>query len=80
MKTIILTAGKIDYTRLPFGMHQSNATIPVNGKPVISWILDDLIQKGFTEITVVVRDENTRLKQLLEKHYNKRIQLDINPY
>ena len=77
MKTIILTAGKIDYTRLPFGMHQSNATIPVNGKPVISWILDDLIQKGFTEITVVVRDENTRLKQLLEKHYNKRIQLDI---
>ena len=77
MKTIILTAGKIDYTRLPFGMHQSNATIPVNGKPVISWILDDLIQKGFTEITVVVRDENTRLKQLLEKHYNKRIQLDV---
>ena len=77
MKTLILTAGKIDYTRLPFGMHQSNATIPVNGKPVISWILDDLIQKGFSEIGVVIRAENNILKQLLQKHYSKRIKLQI---
>ncbi len=77
MKTLILTAGKIDYTRLPFGMHQSNATIPVNGKPVISWILDDLIQKDYTDISIVVRSENARLKQLLQKHYSKRIQLDV---
>ena len=77
MKTLILTAGKIDYTRLPFGMHQSNATIPVNGKPVISWILDDLIKKGIEEISIVIREENNGLKQLLEKHYSKRIGLKI---
>lgn len=79
MKTIILSAGKIDYTCLPFGMHQSNATIPLNGKPVISWILDDLIQKGITEITVVVRKENAKLIQLLEKHYSKRQKVSIAP-
>jgi len=77
VKTIILTAGKIDYTRLPFGTHQSNATIPVNGKPVISWILDDLIQKGMTDITIVVREENTKLHQLLEKHYGQRIHIQL---
>lgn len=77
MRTLILAAGKIDYTRLPFGMHQSNATIPVNGKPVISWILDDLIQKGFSSIELVLREENERLKQLLDKHYSKRIELQI---
>ncbi len=77
MKTLILTAGKIDYTRLPFGMHQSNSTIPVNGKPVISWILDDLIKKDITEIYIVIRKENHRLKQLLEKHYSKRLTLKI---
>lgn len=77
MNTIILSAGKIDYRQLPFGVHQSNATIPVNGKPVISWILDDLIQKGYQTITIVVREENTKLKQLLQKHYSKRIQLKI---
>jgi dTDP-glucose pyrophosphorylase len=77
LKTLILTAGKIDYTRLPFGMHQSNSTIPVNGKPVISWILDDLIKKEITEIYIVIRKENHRLKQLLEKHYSKRLALKI---
>lgn len=77
MRTIILAGGKIDYTQLPFGMHQSNATIPVNGKPVISWILDDLIQKGMMDITIVLREENTKLIQLLEKHYGKRIDLHL---
>ena len=79
MKTLILSGGKIDYTRLPFGMHQSNATIPVNGKPVISWILDDLIQKGIKEVSMVIRCENQKLKQLLEKHYSKRLQVTLIP-
>lgn len=77
MKTLILSAGKIDYTRLPFGMHQSNATIPVNGKPVISWILDDLISKGFDEIVVASSLENQRLIQMLEKNYSHRISLNV---
>jgi len=77
LKTLILAAGKIDYTRLPFGVHQSNATIPVNGKPVISWILDDLILKNVKDIRIVIREENSRLEQLLQKHYSQRIQLDI---
>lgn len=77
MKTIILAAGKIDYTQLPFGMHQSNATVPVNGKPVISWILDDLIRKKHTNITVVIRTENHRLQQLLTNHYAPKTKLTI---
>lgn len=77
MKTIILAAGKIDYTQLPFGMHQSNATVPVNGKPVISWILDDLIRKKHINITVVIRRENHRLQQLLMNHYSPKVKLNI---
>lgn len=77
MNTIILAAGKIDYTQLPYGTHQSNSTIPVNGKPVISWILDDLIQKGKSEITVVLRSDNQKLIQLLDKHYKQKINLTV---
>jgi dTDP-glucose pyrophosphorylase len=77
LKTIILSAGKIDYKHLPFGMHQSNATIPVNGKPVISWILDDLISKGFNEVVVALNKENYKLIQMLEKNYCHRIKLDL---
>ncbi|MCU0421851.1 MAG: hypothetical protein MUC81_03490 [Bacteroidia bacterium] len=76
-QTLILAAGKIDYTKLPYGTHQSNATIPVNGKPVISWILDDLIKKGNSEVTVVLRSDNHKLKQLLDKHYKQKLTLHI---
>lgn len=75
--TIILCAGKIDYTRLPIGSHQSNATIPINGKPVISWILDDLIRKEIEEVTVVIRAENKKLREVLENHYHKRMDIVI---
>ena len=75
--TIILSAGKIDYTRLPIGSHQSNATIPINGKPVISWILDDLIRKEIENITVVIRAENHKLREVLENHYHKRANITI---
>ncbi len=75
--TIILSAGKIDYTRLPIGSHQSNATIPINGKPVISWILDDLIRKEIENVTVVIRAENHKLREVLETHYHKRMNIII---
>ncbi len=73
VSTILLCAGKVDISNLPIGTNISNATIPVNGKPVIAWILDDLIQKGFKEnIYVVVRSEDEKLKMLLSLVYAKK--------
>jgi dTDP-glucose pyrophosphorylase len=75
--TIVLSAGQIDYTQLPFGMHQSNATIPVNGRPVIGWIIHDLLQKGYEDLTVVIRKENIKLRNLLINHFAKKSNLKI---
>ncbi len=73
ISTIILCAGKVDISNLPIGTNISNATIPVNGKPVIAWILDDLMQKGFREnIYVVVRSEDEKLQMLLLRVYAKK--------
>ena len=73
ISTIILCAGKVDISNLPIGTNISNATIPVNGKPVIAWILDDLIRKGFREnIHVVVRSEDKKLQMLLLRVYAKK--------
>ena len=55
MTTVILCAGAIDYRELPLAVSESNAMIPVNGKPVIGWILDDLLRKGIDEAIVVAR-------------------------
>jgi len=73
ISTIILCAGKVDISNLPIGTNVSNATIPVNGKPVIAWILDDLIRKGFREnIHIVVRAEDKKLQMLLLCVYAKK--------
>jgi dTDP-glucose pyrophosphorylase len=75
--TIILCAGGINYLDLPVGTNTSNAMIPVNGKPVIAWILDDLLQKGITQVCIVLRHQDIHLKQFLERAYSWRVGLQL---
>ena len=51
--------------------------IPINGKPVIAWIIDDLISKMLTDIHVVVNVEDTHLIDFLSKNYSDRIGINI---
>ena len=64
---IVLCGGPINYSNLPLGSSASNALVPVNGKPVIGWILDDLLTKGFLSVTVVLREQDHRLQQFLRR-------------
>jgi len=72
---IILCGGDINYSHLPIGTNRSNAMIPVNGKPVIGWILDELAQKGFREAVVVLQFDNQKLGNYLQWSYSGRFQL-----
>ncbi|MBN1894313.1 hypothetical protein JW906_07445 [bacterium] len=73
--TIVLCGGRINYSNLPVATSTSNAMVPVNGKPVIGWILDDLLAKGISKATIVLRAEDHRLKFFLEWAYPKRMDL-----
>lgn len=53
--------------------------IPVNGKPVIGWILDDLLAKNIHQPIVVVRQEDRRLQAFLERFYQSRLAVRIVP-
>jgi dTDP-glucose pyrophosphorylase len=75
--TIILCGGPINYSDLPVGTNLSNAMIPVNGKPVIGWILDDLLAKGIQEVTVVLRDQDLRLRAFLQRAYLRRMKIKM---
>lgn len=75
--TIILAAGSINYTHLPVGTNTSNSMIPVNGKPVIGWILDDLLIKGIQQVAIVLRENDQRLRSYLEWAYASRMKLQI---
>jgi dTDP-glucose pyrophosphorylase len=76
---IILCGGSLNARSLPVGTNTSNAMVPVNGRPVIAWILDDLIQKGQTAATIVLRAENERLRLFLSRAYEKRIDITVVP-
>lgn len=77
--TIILCGGPINYTNLPIGTNQSNAMVSVNGKPVIGWILDDLIAKGIRRATVVLREEDHHLRDFLDRAYARRMEIILAP-
>lgn len=47
--------------------------IPVNGKPVIGWILDDLEQKGFQEVVIVLQFDNQKLYNYVHWTYSGRL-------
>jgi len=79
MKTILLCAGPLNVSNLPTGEKQSNAMIPVNGKPVIGWILDDLLAKGVSTATIVLRDEDERLRRFLRWAYTERMAIQTVP-
>lgn len=72
---VVLCGGDINYSHLPIGINRSNAMIPVNGKPVIGWIFDDLEYKGFQEAVVVLQFNNQKLFNYLKWTYSDRFDL-----
>lgn len=74
---LILCGGDINFSDLPIVTNRSNAMIPVNGRPVIGWILDDLLGKGFSEAVLVLRFDNTRLLNYVMWAFGQRIHVQF---
>lgn len=72
MSAIVLCGGNINYNNLPIGTANSNSMISINGKPVIGWILDDLLEKGIMDIIVVLQKKNARLYDYISWSYEGR--------
>jgi dTDP-glucose pyrophosphorylase/aminoglycoside phosphotransferase len=77
VNTILLCGGKINYSNLPIHTNTSNSMIPINGKPVIGWLLEDLIEKGISTCTIVLRSENVHLKEFITRGYSNKLSIQI---
>lgn len=77
MDIIILCAGRINFTHLPISTNTSNSMIAVNGRPVIAWILNDLLTKGQERVIIVYREEDTHLRDFLERVYAHQLQIQF---
>jgi dTDP-glucose pyrophosphorylase len=77
VNTILLCGGKINYSNLPIHTNTSNSMIPINGKPVIGWLLEDLIEKGITTCIIVLRSENVHLKEFITRGFSNKLSIQI---
>lgn len=78
-RAIILAAGSINLTLLPITSSNSTSLIPINGKPAISHIIDDLISRGISTISVVIRKKDHQLEEFIRKMYVDKIEIKIVP-
>lgn len=76
---VILCGGPPTPGLAPAGSEVSDAMIPLNGKPVIGWLLDDLIGKGMTSAVVVLREDDVRLRDFVERAYQRRLDVRLAP-
>ena len=68
MKVIILSAGQ--GTRLlPLTADRPKCLIPVQGKTVLEWQIDELHRRGIDDITVVVGYNAPMVEELLADRY-----------
>lgn len=72
---LLLCGGDINFSDLPIITNRSNAMIPVNGRPVIGWILEDLLAKKVNEVILVLRFDNFKLFNYVEWAFAKRMTL-----
>ena len=76
---IILFAGEPNKENIPLGYFSSLATIPLRGKPIIWWQLENLKQQGIDNTILVLNRNNTKIikyaMDVLSNNFNIKIVL-----
>ena len=77
INVVVLCGGDINTSNLPIATSNSNAMIPVNGKPVIGWILDDLVKKEVANVVLVTQPENNQLINFVQWAFQGRLLIEF---
>lgn len=71
---IILFGGETKNENMPVGFYSSLALLPLRGKPVIWWQIDNLKQQGISDFILVVCKDNQKLldyiKNILSQNFS----------
>ncbi|MGD8779523.1 MAG: sugar phosphate nucleotidyltransferase [Ignavibacteria bacterium] len=74
---IIPAAGPITEQILPISSGIPTSMVPVNGKPIIGWILDELVSQKLTKITIALGDGSERVIRYIEKMYKNKANIEF---
>ena len=69
IKAIVLCAGKANREIQSTISTSINSLAPINGKPVIGWIIDDLLSKKIETITIVINKNQNKIKRYITSAY-----------
>ena len=73
--TAVIPAAGLGLRMLPISGKMPKAMIPVDGKPIISWILNKLIQQGIQEYVIVVGEKKEILIDYINRIYRDRAKI-----
>jgi len=48
---------------------KSAAMVPINGKPILGWMLDDLIKQGFESFVILISEEDSQAQKYVDRRY-----------
>lgn len=74
---VVIPAAGLGTRMLPTSARIPKAMIPLQEKPIISWILDELIGQGFTDFTIIYGHLGHFLTDYVERYYSTRDGLTI---
>ncbi len=75
---VVIPAAGLGTRMLPTSARIPKAMIPLREKPIISWILDELIAQGFTSFTIIYGHLGHFLTDFVKRYYAGRPGLDIS--
>ena len=74
---VVIPAAGLGTRMLPTSARIPKAMIPLQEKPIISWILDELVGQGFTSFTIIYGHLGHFLTDYVQRYYSGRPGLDI---
>ena len=75
-KGIILTAAKADITICDAFGYMPTGLIPVNGKPIIYYIIKQFYDSGINDITIGVNYKSSKVKSIVSLYFSSSIKIN----
>lgn len=77
INVVIPAAGKTSSKLLPISSDISNSMIPINGQPIIKWIIDELLEQGLENVKIAVSNKDKQLSIYVADIYRKRANIEL---
>ena len=74
---ILLFGGETKNENMPVGFYSSLAMLPLRGKPVIWWQLDNLRNKGINNFIIAVCSNNTKLINYIKNYLSQTFDIKL---